>query len=178
MKVLFDFLPIIVFFAVFKWQGIYSATALSIATTALMILYLYISKKRIAPALWVNLGVITLLGGATIILHNELFIKWKPTLLYFIFASALVISESVFNINLIKKMSSEALPIKEGAYRIISNSWAIFFIIAGVLNLYVAYNFTTETWVNFKLFGLISLTLLFTVGQGIYLAKSGLTTEK
>ncbi|MEK7567820.1 MAG: septation protein A [Patescibacteria group bacterium] len=171
MKILFDFLPIIAFFIVFKWQGIYAATAVAIFLTAAIILLQVLRKQKVAPAMWISLIIIVLFGGATILLHNEWFIKWKPTILYWIFATILIIGELFFNKNLIKKLVDTNIDLPDPVWKNLIWTWSSFFVIVGFINITVAYTFSTETWVNFKLFGLLSLTLIFAVVQGFYISK-------
>jgi intracellular septation protein len=178
MKIFFDFLPIVVFFVVFKWYGIYAATASAIGITAFQVLVLLLLKRKIQISLWVNLALIVLLGGATIIFHNEWFIKWKPTILYLFFAISLIVSDKIFNKNLIKLLSGDALNLQDNLWQKLSTSWAVFFVTMAVLNISVAYSVSTDMWVNFKLFGLLGLTILFGVGQGFYLAKNMNSSEK
>ncbi|MDO8492523.1 MAG: septation protein A [bacterium] len=171
MKLLFDFLPIIAFFVAFKFAGIYVATGVAIAVSAIQVLWYLARKKKVPTTLWVNLGLITLLGGATIFFHNEWFIKWKPTVLYLFFAGALYVSQKFFGKNLMRSLSGGSVELKDEIWKFLNNSWIIFFIIVGLLNILVAYNVSTSTWVNFKLFGLLGLTFIFAIGQGIYLSR-------
>lgn len=171
MKFLFDIFPILLFFVAFKFFGIYVATGVAMGATILQVLYLSAFGKKIEYMLWVNLGVITLFGGLTIFLHNEIFIKWKPTILYAFFASALLISDLFFKKNLMKTILKTGMEIPEPAWKKLNLSWALFFVVLATLNIFVAYTFPTETWVNFKLFGLIGLTFLFVIIQSVWLAS-------
>lgn len=171
MKLLFDFLPIIAFFVAFKFAGIYVATGVAIAVTVIQVLWAFVRKEKVQNVLWVNLIIISLFGGATIFFHNEWFIKWKPTVLYLFFAGALYLGDKFFNKNLIKSLSGQALVLPEKVWEALKNSWIIFFVIISFLNIAVAYTVSTEVWVNFKLFGLLGLTLIFAIGQGIYLSR-------
>ncbi len=171
MKFLFDIFPILLFFVAFKFFGIYVATGVAMGATILQVLYLSAFGKKIEYMLWVNLGVITLFGGLTIFLHNEIFIKWKPTILYAFFASALLVSDLFFKKNLMKTILKTGMEIPEPAWKKLNLSWALFFVVLATLNIFVAYTFPTETWVNFKLFGLIGLTFLFVIIQSVWLAS-------
>lgn len=171
MKFLFDIFPILLFFAAFKFFGIYVATATAMGATLLQVLYLFAFGKKIEYMLWVNLGIITFFGGLTIFLHNEIFIKWKPTILYTLFATALLVSDIYFKKNLLKTMMRSGIELPESAWRVMNFSWAGFFGALAILNLFVAYTFPTETWVNFKLFWLIGLTFLFVIIQSVWLAR-------
>ena len=171
MKFLFDMFPVILFFVAFKFFGIYVATAVAIAATLLQIGWLVFRKRKIEPMLWVSLGVIVVFGGATLLLQNETFIKWKPTVLYWLFAAALGISALVFKKNLIRAMMEKQMTLPDPVWDRVLLSWIAFFGVMGVLNLYVAFNFSTDAWVNFKLFGGMGLMLLFVLGQAVMLAK-------
>ena len=118
-----------------------------------------------------SLNVIVVFGGATLLLQNETFIKWKPTVLYWLFAAALGIGTLIFKKNLIRAMMEKQVTLPEPVWAKLLLSWIAFFIVMGVLNLYVAFNFSTDTWVNFKLFGGMGLMLLFVIGQALMLAK-------
>lgn len=171
MKFLFDMFPVILFFVAFKFWGIYPATAVAIGATLLQIGWLIFKKRKIEPMLWVSLGVIVVFGGATLLLQNETFIKWKPTVLYWLFAAALGIGALIFKKNLIRAMMEKQVTLPDPVWVKLLLSWIAFFIVMGVLNLYVAFNYSTDTWVNFKLFGGMGLMLLFVVGQALMLAK-------
>jgi intracellular septation protein len=171
MKFLFDLFPVILFFVAFKLQGIYAATAVAIAASFAQIGWLWLRGRKIDNMLWVSLAIIVVFGGATLLLHDETFIKWKPTVLYWLFASVLSVSALVFRKNLIRAMLGEQIQLPEPAWSKLNFSWVGFFACMGFLNLYVAFNFPTDTWVNFKLFGGMGLMLAFVIGQGLFLAK-------
>ena len=171
MKFLFDLLPVILFFVVFKFAGIYPATAVAIGATLAQVGWLKFRRRKVEVMMWVSLGVIVLFGGATLLLHDETFIKWKPTVLYWLFGCALLAGQLVFRRNLIRLLMGEQIVLPEAAWRTLNWSWIGFFAFMGALNLWVAYSFSTDTWVNFKLFGGIGLMLAFTIGQGLWLAR-------
>ena len=171
MKLLIDFFPIILFFAAFKLWGIYVATAVAIVATIGQILWLRHSHGKVEPMQWVSLGVIVLFGGATIALQNETFIKWKPTVLYWLMGGTLAAGQLFFRKNLLKTLMGSQLDLPEPAWRVTNWSWIAFFAVMGVLNLWVAYNFDTDTWVNFKLFGGMGLMVVFVIGQALYLGR-------
>ena len=171
MKLLFDLFPVILFFAVFKLYGIYEATAVAIAATFVQIGWVWFRHRKVEPMLWVSLGVITVFGGATLLLQNEAFIKWKPTVLYWLFAAALAVGALVFKKNLIRAMMEKQMALPEPVWGRVLASWIAFFFVMGILNLYVAFNYSTDTWVNFKLFGGMGLMLAFVCGQAIMLAR-------
>jgi intracellular septation protein len=171
MKLLADFFPILLFFAAFKFAGIYVATGVAIVATIVQIAWLRHSRGRVEPMQWVSLAVIVVFGGATIALHNETFIKWKPTVLYWLMGGVLAAGQLVFRKNLLKSVMGSELQLPEEAWRVANWSWIAFFAFMGVANLWVAFNFDTDTWVNFKMFGGIGLMVLFILGQALYLGR-------
>ena len=171
MKFLFDLFPVILFFVAFKFFGIYPATAVAIVATFIQIGWVWWRRRKIDNMLWVSLGVITFFGGATLLLQDETFIKWKPTVLYWLFGATLLIAQFAFRKNLIKAMMDKQMTLPEIVWRKMLFSWAGFFTLMGVLNLYVAFNYSTDTWVNFKLFGGMGLMLVFVVLQALMLSK-------
>lgn len=171
MKFLFDLFPIILFFIAYKFGGIYIATGVSIGASIFQIGYLLLRRKKVDTMMWVSLGIIVVLGGATLISHNDTFIKWKPTALYWLFAAALLISPLVFKKNIIRSMLSEQITLPDPIWRKLNWSWAIFFIVMGLVNRYVALTYSTDVWVNFKLFGSTAMMFIFIIGQGVVLNK-------
>ncbi|SFD54533.1 septation protein A [Paracidovorax konjaci] len=171
MKLLIDFFPIILFFVAFKVWGIYTATAVAIGATILQIGYLRVRHGRVEPMQWVSLGVIVVFGGATLLSHSDTFIKWKPTVLYWLMAAALLIGQLVFRKNLIRSLMGGQMELPDAAWRAMNWSWTAFFVVMGVVNLWVAYTFSTDAWVNFKLFGGLGLMAVFVVGQALYLSR-------
>ena len=127
--------------------------------------------------LWISLAIIVVFGGATLLLHDETFIKWKPTVLYWAFAVVLLGAQWFFNKNFIRVMMEKNIALPELIWSRLNLSWATFFAIMGVVNLYVAFNFSTDTWVNFKLFGSMGLMILFVILQGLMLSKYALEQE-
>ena len=171
MKFLFDLFPVILFFVAYKLAGIFVATAAAIAATFVQVGWLWLRGKRIDGMLWASLAIIVVFGGATLLLHDDTFIMWKPTVLYWLFAAVLVISERLFGRNLIRAMMRAQLELPPAAWSKLNWSWAGFFAALGALNLYVAYHFTQNQWVNFKLFGVTGLMLLFILAQALFLAR-------
>ena len=195
MKFLFDLFPIILFFAAFKFgdarpdtaaawlgalgivlengarPGVFLATAVAIVATFGQIGWVKLRHGKVDKMLWVSLGIIVVFGGATLLLHDETFIKWKPTVLYWLFATVLVLSTMLFRKNLIKAMMENQIALPDPVWSRLNLSWATFFAVMGVANLYVAFNFSTDAWVNFKLFGTMGLMLVFVLLQGLMLAK-------
>jgi len=171
MKLLLDFFPIVLFFAAFKLWGIYVATAVAIVATIGQIAWLRYSTGKVEPMQWLSLGIIVVFGGATILAHDETFIKWKPTVLYWLMAASLAGGLLLFRKNLLKSLMGSQLELPEPAWRAMNWSWTGFFAVMGMLNLWVAYHFDTDTWVNFKLFGGLGLMALFIVAQALYLGR-------
>lgn len=171
MKFLFDVFPVVLFFVAFKLTDIYVATGVAIAASVVQVAWLKLTGKRVDPMLWASLGIIVVFGGATLFLQDETFIKWKPTVLYWLFGVVLTASATLFNKNLIRAMLGKQMELPDPVWARLNLSWVAFFLTMGVLNLYVAYNFATDFWVNFKLFGGIGLMVLFVVAQSFFLAR-------
>jgi intracellular septation protein len=171
MKFLFDLFPVVLFFVAFKLFDIYVATAVAIAGTFLQIGWLKWRRRKVDTMMWVTLVIIVVFGGATLALHDETFIKWKPTVLYWLFAAVLGAAELVFRKNLIRTTLGEQVRLPDPVWTRLNWSWAGFFAFMGAANLYVAFNFSTETWVSFKLFGGMGLMLLFVLLQAAFLAR-------
>ena len=200
MKILLDFLPIILFFTTFKygeankeWAARFASehfgfivsggvvgvaeapvllsTVVVIIATFTQIAVLLARGKKIDMMLWVSLALVVVLGGATIWFHNETFIKWKPSVLYWAMGLAFLVSQALFGKNLLKALMGEQLELPGAIWQRLNLAWIGFFALMGLLNLYVAYNFSTATWVDFKLFGGMGLMLLFTLAQGLYLSR-------
>lgn len=171
MKFLFDLFPVILFFVVFKTQGIYTATLAAIIATLGQIAWVKFRHGKVDNMLIASGVIIVVFGGATLLLHDETFIKWKPSVLYWLFGGVLSIAEIGWNKNLIREMLKAQIALPEKVWRTLNHAWAAFFALLGVLNLYVAYHFATETWVNFKLFGATGLMFVFIIAQSLYLSR-------
>ncbi|MEO8157795.1 MAG: septation protein A [Betaproteobacteria bacterium] len=171
MKFLFDIFPVLLFFVAFKFWGIYTATAVAIGATLCQVAWSWLRHRKVDTMLWVSLAIIAVFGGATLWLHDETFIKWKPTVLYWLFCVILLGADLLFRRNLIRAMMEKQLTLPDSVWRNLSLSWAGFFLLMGAANLYVAFHFPTETWVNFKLFGGTGLMLAFIVVQGLLLSR-------
>ena len=200
MKLLFDFLPIILFFGTFKfaegrkeWAAQFAsdhlgfivsggvvgpdeapvllATVVVIFATLAQVAFLVARGKKVDMMLWVSLGLVTVLGGATIWFHSETFIKWKPSVLYWVMGLAFWVSQALFRKNLLQALIGNQLTLPAGVWQRLNFAWIAFFAFMGLANLWVAYSFSTDAWVNFKLFGGIGLMLLFTLAQGLYLSR-------
>jgi len=171
MKFLFDLFPVVLFFVAFKLFDIYTATAVAIAASVAQIGWLKWKRRKVDTMMWVTLVIIVVFGGATLVLHDETFIKWKPTVLYWLFGAVIGGAQLVFRKNLIRAMLAEQVRLPEPVWIRLNWSWAAFFVFMGAANLYVAFSFSTDTWVNFKLFGGMGLMLLFVVLQAAFLAR-------
>jgi intracellular septation protein len=170
LKFLFDLFPVILFFVAFKLADIYVATAVAIGATFLQVAWVKFRGRRVEPMLWASLAIIAVFGGATLVLQDETFIKWKPTVLYWLFGAVLA-GAALARRNLIRALLSAQVQLPEPAWSRLNASWIGFFVFMGALNLYVAYNYSTDLWVNFKLFGGMGLMLLFVVVQAAFIAR-------
>ena len=200
MKLLFDFLPIILFFGTFKyaesekaWAADFAtrhlgfmvsggqvsvaeapvllATVVVIVATLAQVVWLKLRRRKVDAMLWVSLALVVVLGGLTIWFHSETFIKWKPSALYWAMGLAFWLSPLLFNRNLLKVLLGEQLDLPGKVWHRLNFAWIAFFGVMGLLNIWVAYTFTTVTWVNFKLFGGLGLMLLFMLAQGLWISR-------
>jgi len=200
MKLILDFLPILMFFAVFKygeghseWAAAFAsqhlgfmvsggvvgpkeapvllATVVVVVSTLAQVAWLLARRQKVHMMLWVSLALVTVLGAATVWFHSDTFIKWKPTGLYWVMGLAFWASQTFFRKNLVQSLMGTQFDLPAAVWQRLNIAWVAFFGLMGLLNLYVAYSFETTTWVNFKLFGITGLMLVFMVGQGLYLGK-------
>ena len=196
MKLLFDLFPVILFFAAFKyseknpetaasWMAsllgsalvdakqapILLATVVVIAATVAQIAWVHFRHGKVDKMLWISLGLVVVFGGLNLAFQKGAFMKWKPTILYWVFAGSMAFSALVLKKNPIKAMLGEQMTLPEAVWGKVNLSWIGFFLVMGALNLIVAFNFPTDTWVNFKLFGGMGLMLIFVLGQGMLLSK-------
>jgi intracellular septation protein len=200
MKLLLDFLPILLFFGSFKYAEhnkdwatqfanahfsslvsggvirpddapVLLATLVVIVATVTQVLWLVLRGKKVDLMLWVSLGLVVVLGGATVWFHDDTFIKWKPTVLYWVMGGSFALSEWVFRKNLLRVLLGEQLHLPEPVWRRLNLAWVLFFGVMGALNLWVAFHYSRDTWVNFKAFGTTALMIVFTLGQGLYLGR-------
>ncbi len=171
MKLLFDFFPIILFFAAFKLGDIYIATITAIIASFIQVFWSRYQQGKFEKVPLITLGTLVVMGGATLFFRNELFIKWKPTALYWILSLAFLGSQFIGDKTLFQRMIGHQIELPKKIWRQLNLSWAIFFSLMGAANLYVVYHYDTNTWVTFKLFGTLGLTLVFIVIQGIYMSK-------
>ena len=196
MKLLFDLFPVILFFVTFKYSGknpefavdwvgwllggsavdaqqapILLATIVVIVATIAQIIWVRWRHGKVDKMLWVSLGLVVVFGGMTLIFQNENFIKWKPTILYWVFAGSMSFATLFMKKNAIKTMLGEQLKLPDTVWQKLNLAWICFFLIMGVVNLLVAFNFSTDIWVDFKLFGGMGLMFVFILAQGALLSK-------
>ena len=195
MKLLFDLFPIILFFAAFHFgdahpetaqailsalgldlhsgvkPGVFLATVIAILATVAQIAWVWFRHRKVEIMLWVSFVLIVGFGGATLFLQDENFIKWKPTVLYWLFALALGLGPVLFERNFIRLLMEKQVTLPNDIWGRLNLGWAGFFTFMGAANLYVAFTYTTDTWVNFKMFGTLGLMLVFVVLQSVYLSR-------
>ena len=170
MKQLLDFIPLIIFFALFKFYDIYIATGALIVATAAQIGITYLVYKKLEKIQLITFALVAVFGGMTIVLHDADFIKWKVTILYVVFALGLTISH-LMGRSAIKSMLGKELVLPEAVWAKINWAWVLFFAVCAVINIYVAYRLPLDVWVNFKVFGLLIATFVYTLLTGIYIYK-------
>ena len=171
MKFLFDLFPVILFFLAFKLYDIFLATAVAIVAAIAQIGWLWLRRRQVDKMMWINLAIIVIFGGATLISQDETFIKWKPTVLYWLIATVLLLSNLIFRKNLIQTMLEKQIVLPLFIWNRLNLSWFGFFLTMGCINLYVAFSFSVDTWVTFKLFGATGLMLVFIIMQMMMLGK-------
>ncbi|MCW9078124.1 MAG: septation protein A [Gammaproteobacteria bacterium] len=171
MKMLADLFPVILFFIAYQLFDIYVATQVAIAAAALQVAYHKFRYGQVANTQWLTLGLLVVFGGLTLALRDPTFIKWKPTVVNWLFAGAFLLSQLFMRRSLLRRMMDHAVALPDAVWLRLNTAWVLFFFSMGVVNLYVAYNYSEQTWVNFKLFGFLGLTLAFMLAQGFYLAR-------
>lgn len=192
MKLFFDFLPIVLFFVAYKFgggdysfngqiyhvEGIYAATAVMIIATLVQVSYTRLRHRTVERAHIITLALVVLLGGLTLWLQNPDFIKWKPTAVNWLFALVFVGAYLFTDKSLLERMMGDHIQLPGKVWSRLNVAWILFFLASGVANLYVAFNFDEATWVNFKLFGMLGLTIAFVIAQSIYLARHAVEVSK
>ncbi|MES9968315.1 MAG: septation protein A [Sedimenticola sp.] len=171
MKFLTDFFPILLFFIAYQAYDIYVATQVAIAASFVQVGYEWLRHRSVPKMHLVTLGLLILFGGLTLALRDPLFIKWKPTVVNWLFALAFIGSQFIGKKSLVERMMSHAVTLPQQIWPRLNMAWGLFFIAMGALNIYVAFNYSEETWVNFKLFGMMGLTFLFVILQALYMAR-------
>ncbi len=170
MKQLLDFIPLIIFFALFKFYDIYVATGALIAATAVQVAVTYFMFKKVEKMQLITFVLVAVFGGMTIFLHDDNFIKWKVTIVYIIFALGLAISH-LMGKSAIKGMLGKEITLPEAVWAKVNWAWVGFFSVCAVINIYIAYRLPLDVWVNFKVFGLLVATFGYTLLTGIYIYK-------
>ncbi len=170
-KLLFDFFPIIIFFVVYKMYDIYTATVALIIATAIQLTYEIIRYRKVSMMHVVTFVLVLILGGATVYFHDEALIKWKVTIVNWLFGVIFIFSTYLMQKPIIQRLMEESIELPQKIWKRLNNIWGVFFLFLGAINLIVAYNFSTDIWVDFKLFGMLGITFVFVIGQGIFLAK-------
>lgn len=176
MKFLFDFFPVLAFFIAYyipedRAQGLYVATAVAIVAAFIQVSVYWLINRRFEKMHLITLVIILILGAATLLTRNKEFFMWKPTAVYWLFAVVFLASQFIGKKTLVQRMMDHAIQLPKTAWLNLNRSWVVFFILMGAVNLYVAYNFAEHIWVNFKLFGILGFTLLFAIGQAVYMSR-------
>ncbi len=171
MKQFLDFLPLIVFFVFYKFYDIFVASGALIAATALALIYSWYKFRKVEKTMLVTFVLVAIFGSLTIYFHNAEFIKWKVTIIYALFALALLIGQLVMKKSLIQSMLGKEITLPAVVWSRLNMAWVLFFIACGLLNIYVAFWLPESVWINFKVFGLTVLTLVFTLLSGVYMYR-------
>lgn len=171
MKFLFDLFPILLFFLAYKMYDIYVATAVAIAAAFVQTGLFWVKHRKFENMHLITLGILVLFGGLTLFLRDPIFIKWKPTVVNWLFGAAFLGSRFIGQRTLVDRMMSHAISVPGPVWIKLNWAWVLFFLFMGLINLYVAYNYSEETWVNFKLFGMMGLTIAFVFIQAFYLSR-------
>ena len=171
MKQFFDLIPLLVFFAVYKFYDIYAATGALMVVTVLQIAITWFTLRKLEKMHLITLAMVLVFGGFTLFFHDDAFIKWKVTVINLLFSAALLVSQFVLKKPLIKQMLGKEMQLPDAIWSRVNLAWAGFFAVAAATNTYIAFNLPQEVWVNFKVFGLLGMTLLFTVATVFYLYR-------
>jgi intracellular septation protein len=178
MKQLLDFLPLVVFFVFYKLYDIYYASGALIVATALALVFTWVKYRKVEKMTLITFAMVAIFGTLTLVFRNDEFIKWKVTVIYVLFSGALLVSQLILKKPLIQRMLGKELTLPDHVWNKLNVSWAIFFLLCGLANIYVAFWLPQEVWVNFKVFGLTVLTLVFTLLSGVYIYRHMPDEEK
>jgi len=192
MKLFFDFLPIVLFFVAYKFgggeysfngemvqvDGIYAATAVMIVATLFQVSFTWLRHRTVERAHLITLVLVIVLGGLTLWLQNPDFIKWKPTAVNWLFALVFIGAYLFTDKSLLERMMAQHIQLPNKVWSRLNMAWILFFVGSGLANLYVAFNYDEATWVNFKLFGMLGLTIVFIIAQSVYLARHATEVTK
>ncbi|OGT21432.1 MAG: septation protein A [Gammaproteobacteria bacterium RBG_16_57_12] len=171
MKILFDFFPILLFFVAYKVYDFKVATVVAMVAALVQVGAYWLKYRRVENIYLISLVLIVVLGGATLLLDNELIFKWKPTVVNWLFAVAFLGSQFIGKKTVVERLMGANIQLDPFVWTRLNLSWVAFFTAIGIANLYVAYHFETDIWVDFKLFGMLGLTVLFVIAQGFYLSR-------
>jgi intracellular septation protein len=171
MQLLFDFFPLIAFFAAYKLGGVFVATGVLIAAVLVQVCVQWIRHRKVSSMMLVSAALVLVFGGLTLWIHDEAFIKWKVTVVNWLFAAGFLISQFVGEQPIIQRMMSGNVTLERPVWLRLNAMWAAFFFVLGAINLYVMFSFSTDVWAKFKVFGVIGLTLIFALAQGFWLAS-------
>jgi len=203
MKFFLDFFPVLLFFLVYKFFGdippqiidlanslpvieinpqepkdaIYFATLVLIIATIAQNAVHFLIYHKLEKMHLISLGILLAFGTLTLAFKDPLFIKWKVSIFNWFFGAAIIGSQFIGKKSLIERMMSHAINVPKNIWKQVNMMWGLFFLLVGVVNIYVAYNYSEDTWVNFKLFGVLGMTFVFMILQGVYLAKHALPEE-
>lgn len=178
MKQLFDFLPIVLFFIAYKLYDIYVATAVVIAATSVLVIFTWFKYRKVEIMQWVTLGLVLVMGGATLYLHDEQFIKWKLSIIEWLLGLVFLGSQYIGDKPFIERILSSNVVLPQVIWKRLNVVWAGFFIAVGFINVFVMYNFSTDDWVTFKTFGVPVLMLFFIAAQMAFLYKHAAKNEE
>jgi intracellular septation protein len=171
MQLLYDLLPVIAFFVAYKIAGIYVATGVLIVAVLVQVAVSWLRHRKVSPMLLISAALVLLFGGLTLAIQDPTFIKWKPTVLYWLFAVVIGASHLMRGPSILQRMMGEGLQLDDRGWKQLSAMWVVFCVVAGAANIYVAYNFAEPTWVDFKLFGLTALMFVFVMLQAVWLSR-------
>lgn len=177
MKIVLDLFPILLFFAAYKFATIYEATAVLMGATVVQSLLMYKMDGKLAAMQKASLALILIFGSLTLFFHDDRFIKFKPTLLYSCLAMVLGVAQVLFKKNLLQTMLGSQVVLPNSRWHTLNSAWIVYCIFMAAINAYVALYYTTEQWVDFKIWGYI-FPLTFIVGTGFYMAKHAIATPE
>jgi intracellular septation protein len=177
MKFILDFFPAFLFFISFKIWGIYTSIAVLMASSFAQIAFIWFRYQKIEPSHLIAFFIVLILGGASLLFRNPIFLLWKPTIVFWTFAIIFIVYKKLKKKTVLASMIGPKLALPESKWNFLNKIWLIFFLAVGAINIYVAYNFTLNAWVNFKVFGVLALTIIFIVLQSFYISKNAIEGE-
>ncbi len=171
MQLLFDFFPVIAFFVAYKLADIYVATGVIIAAVIIQVAVQWFRHRKVSPMTLISGALVLIFGTITLLVHDKTFSQWKPTVLNRLFGAGFLVSQFFGEQPLIQRLMGANLTLERPVWIKLNLMWVVFFFVMGALNLYVAFSFEESTWVNFKLFGMLGLTMVFALLQGVWLSS-------